>query len=218
MLPVLRENQPLFAVRLRDGTHGAAGIPEGQIPVGDVLGDYAPRADDHVVPDMDAPQHHGVAGDPDVVPDVDVMGILGHGGAAFRVQAHALLGDEGMVGGHQGDARAEADVVPDVNAGVVHHRQAEVGEEIFPDEGVAAVVELDRTLEIEGGSHAPQHIQNQIPAGGVKFIQLIVPPADLVGLVLDLSQLRASGIKHMPGKYFLFFRHFAPLFLIRRLP
>lgn len=67
-----------------------------------------------------AAQHHGIAGDPDIVADVDLVRILCHGGPPFGIHAHALLCNERMSGGHQRYIGPEADIVADVHPGIVH--------------------------------------------------------------------------------------------------
>lgn len=85
--------------------------------------------------------------------------------------------------------------------------EPEVGEEVFADKGMAAVVDLDRPLEVEGFSDAADEAADQLLAFRIIFIQGIVPAAGLVGLVLDLAQLFAAGIEHLSRKDFLFFCH-----------
>ena len=73
VLAVLRENQILLGIRLGNGTHRLAGIAEGQIAIGNILGDNAAGTDYDIVADMHAAQHHCVAGDPDIVSGAPVQ-------------------------------------------------------------------------------------------------------------------------------------------------
>ena len=112
-----------------------------------------------------------------------------------------------MVGGHEGYVGAEAHVVPDVDAGVVHHHQVEVGEKVLPDEGVTAVVELDRALEVAYLAHASQNVPQHVGPGGIVLIHGIVLPAGLMGDVLEILQFLPPGVEHLPGKNLFFLRH-----------
>ena len=54
VLAVLREDRILLGIRLSNGTHRLAGIAEGQIAIGNILGDNAAGADHDIVADMHA--------------------------------------------------------------------------------------------------------------------------------------------------------------------
>ena len=207
MGPVGLQNQVLSAVRLGDGPDGAARIAEGQIVVRNVLGHHAARADHHVVSNMDASQDHDIAGQPDIAANVDLLGKLRHGGVPLLIQPHAFLGDQRVVGGHERDVGAKTDVIPDVNSGVIHHGQIEIGKEVFSDEGVAAIVELHRSLKVKGPSHPAQHCPDHVLPPGIILVHGVILLAGGVGLVLQVPQLLLSGVEHLSGKNLFLFRH-----------
>ena len=98
-------------------------------------------------------------------------------------------------------------LLPINTRGVVHDGQPEVGKEVLPDEGVAAVVDLHRPLEVEGLSHPAQDLPQHLLAGGVVLVHGVVAAAGLMGLMLDVPELFAPRVEHLPRKDLFLFGH-----------
>ena len=139
--------------------------------------------------------------------DMDVFGVLGHGHAPFVVEAEPFLRQEGMIRRHKRYVGTEADVVADIDAGVVHDGEVEVGEEIFADEGMTAVVKLDGTLEVIHRSNGSDKLPDDRQALRVVFVQLVEAQAGAVGLVLHRHEFRRAVVEDISGENFFFFCH-----------
>ena len=207
IFPVFRQHAVQLAVLLCYPAHGTAGIAVGQIAVGNILGNDAAGADDDVISYVHAAQDGDAAGQPDIVADMDVFSVLGHRHASFVVEAETFLRQEGMICRHKRYVGAEADVVADVNAGVVHDSEVEVGEEIFADKGMTAVIKLNGTLEIIYFSDGSDKVPDDRLALRVVFVQLVEAQAGAVGLMLHCYEFRRPVVEDIPGENFFFFCH-----------
>ena len=70
----------------------------------------------------------------------------------MRMAAHQpqpLVRDQWVRGRHQRNIGRDHDIIPNVNIRVIQHEEVVVREEILPDVGVDAIVELHRRLEVE---------------------------------------------------------------------
>ena len=71
MLQIFFENQMAFAVCRGNRPDRLARVSVSQIAGGDILGDHAACTDDDIVADTHPVYDDGIAGNPDVIPDVD---------------------------------------------------------------------------------------------------------------------------------------------------
>ena len=121
--------------------------------------------------------------------------------------------DQWVRGRHQRNIGRDHHIIPNVNIRVIQHAEVVVREEILPDVGVDAIVELHRRLEVEplpdlsqNGAHQPR---NEL----VVLIQRIHQAAGLMRLVLGVPQLHGVGPKQQPRFDSLGFFHVVSSFV-----
>ena len=196
-----------FAVCRGNRPDRLARVSVSQIAGGDILGDHAACTDDDIVADTHPVYDDGIAGNPDVIPDVDIRGIFRHRGPAVRVHAHAFRGNQRMVGRQNGNVRADRDIIADIDARVIHDSQIKIGKKVFTDEQMAAVVDLYGPLKIAGLADTSKDVAEQLLPLRVVFIHHVEFAACLVRLVFQVFELLLARIEHLAGKDFFFFCH-----------
>ena len=112
-----------------------------------------------------------------------------------------------MIGRHQRYIRADGYVVTDIDRAVIHGGKVEIGQEVVPDIHMLAVINLHRALETEILSDFAHDFLNDFLPFRIIFVQLVVPLAGSVCLVLDFQQFGICQVKQFTGVDFLFFSH-----------
>ena len=107
--------------------------------------------------------------------------------------------DEGVRGRHQRNIGGDHHIVPDENVGIIQHAEMVVGEEILPDVGVDAVIELHRRLEVEALPDLSQNRAHQPRNAVIVFVQRVDQTAGFMGFVLGVPQLHGIGAEQQPG-------------------
>ena len=124
-----------------------------------------------------------------------------------------LMRNQRVRGRHQRNIGRDHHIISNVNIRVIQHAEVVVREEILPDVGVDAIVELHRRLEVEPLPDAPQNGPHQPRNALVVLIQRIHQAAGLVRLVLGVPQLHGVGPKQQPRFDSLGFFHVVSSFV-----
>ena len=88
----------LQGVRFGDLADDTAGVARRQHAVGDIVGDHAAGADDHIIADGHPADDGHIAADPHIVADADGLGVFGDGGQTVipQHQPQPFMRDEGV--------------------------------------------------------------------------------------------------------------------------
>ncbi len=191
---VLKQVAP--RVLFRDLTDGACGVSEGEPSCGNVARDNAARTDHSTATDPYAVQYRYVGGNPHLVLDRDAPRKFRHRGVPVGVgDLKPFFGNQRMIRRQKAHVRADHDAVADLYYPVVHHQKVEVGEELFADERVGAVVELHGTLEIDRFAVTAQNGLEQRLAFGVVLVHRIETATRFVGAVFNGHKFGTVGIE-----------------------
>ena len=121
---------------MRTYTYDAAGIPDRQHAVRNVLHNDAAAANDHIAADGDTWHDLHACADPDVVADRDGTGVLQPLIAPFRVKR--------MTSRIEPAVRRDKNVVAKGHLCTVKDNRIVVGKEVFTDGNIAAVIAPER--------------------------------------------------------------------------
>ena len=131
------------------GRIGRQGFPAAKTPAGIGRVTTLPAPITLPAPDRHAAADGYVAGNPAVILDRNGTGVFPVGHRAVRLGEHvALLPAKRVHRRQQRNVRTHEDVCPDGDGRAVETGEVEVGVAVFADRGKAAVVKLDRTLDI----------------------------------------------------------------------
>lgn len=118
-----------------------------------------------------------------------------------------------MHGREKRDTRSEKDIVSDGHRTAVQAREVEIGIEIFPDRGKAAIIELNRPLQkegIPGNSKLMQNFRTPLICLG----KPVILQAETMRLCPKSGQLFIRRIVQFSRQHFFLFIHHCLLLIL----
>ena len=153
-----------------------------------------------------ADDHTG--GQPDMVPDVNGLGVAGGKGPAVGVpHSGPFFGHQGVQGRDKRDVGSCLKMVPDGHRGIVLDDEVHIGEKVVSNGGMAAIVEPEGTVE-PGISANPSHdFPKQSLTPGIFLHAGVQTLTKVMAGALYGRKLRIPGGKEHAGQSFFFFLH-----------